>query len=191
MIEYTATERKIYVKPIIEMCEYCVRIIMCHEVINLKMCISVGSRHHQHPEPISSPTKSRNYRSPTSIFSLETKKTSRVGMWRKSWAFASRQALQVDSPLQLSNCELINKLISSLEDRSLVASLQGQGSGHISGHLHFHFHLYAICTLTFFPFIPPLVYFHFQIWPAALSQVETFAATSFLSLCKTLSEALW
>ena len=72
-----------------------------------------------------------------------------------------------------------------------MASLQGQGSGHISGHLHFHFHLYAICTLTFFPFIPPLVYFHFQIWPAALSPVETLAASSFLSLCKTLSEALW
>ena len=78
------------------------------------------------------------------------------------WQFTTRQALQVHPPRgRLAICELINKLISSLlEDRSLVASLQGQGSGHISVHLHFHFHL----SSTFY-FIWGHLYFHFFIFP--------------------------
>ena len=95
-------------------------------------------------------------------------------MW--SWEFSGRHALQVlTHPYRLAIVR-INKLISSLEDQSLVASLQGQGSVHISA---LSLSSLTICFFTFF-FWPPaysISYltictftfgyhnFHFHIWP--------------------------
>ena len=88
-------------------------------------------------------------------------------MW--SWEFSGRHALQVPThPCRLAIVR-INKLISSLEDQSLVASLQGQGSVHISA---LSLSSLTICFFTFF-FRPP----RFHTWPSALSHLATITFT--------------